>query len=116
MRAVNEARVVKRISGEVSAWAGVDELRHRFGGLEFQLGRREIGRLLGGHRVDIPFPRHIRDGLVSNRAAYAHDYIPASRRVTFPITTDDDVQHAISLLRLSYACAVAQRRRQVSSL
>jgi hypothetical protein len=116
VRAVSEATVVARVSEEVSAWVGVSEMPHRFGGLEFRLNRRKIGLLFEGRRVDIPFPRHIREGLVSSSAAYVSDSVPASGWVTFPIGTDDDVQHAISLLRLSYACVIAQRRRSASRM
>jgi hypothetical protein len=106
---VTEAWGLERISEEVSSWAGVAELPDKFGGLEFRLDQRQIGLLVGRQQcVEILFPRHIRDGLVSSSAAYAQDHVPASDWVTFPITTDDDVQHAIALLRLSYACAVAE--------
>ena len=43
----------------------VTENPHRFGGIEFRLGRRELGHLHGDRVADLPFPRAIRDELVA---------------------------------------------------
>jgi Luciferase len=45
-----------QIRAEVLSWLGVTEGDHRFGGVEFRLGKREIGHLHGDHLADLPFP------------------------------------------------------------
>ena len=55
---------IERVRAAVATWAGITTHSHRFGGIEFRVGRRELGHL---HRTiaDLPFPRRIRDGLIA---------------------------------------------------
>jgi hypothetical protein len=39
----------------VASWPEVDIGPHRFGGVEFRLGRRELGHLHGNRIADLPF-------------------------------------------------------------
>lgn len=92
----------ERIRAEVSAWPNITAKPHRFGGVEFTVGRREIGHLHGGHLVDIPFPMPIHDELIAAGRVEKHHVLPESGWVSFRIRSDDDVERAIELLRLSY--------------
>ena len=83
---------------------------HRFGGVEFLIGRRELGHLHGDHFADLPFPRRVRDELVSSGRARPHHALPDSGWITFPIDADDDVADAIELFRLAYERARKARR------
>jgi hypothetical protein len=42
----------ERIAAAVMAWPGVERTSHRFGGVEFRLGKRELDRLRGDAFVD----------------------------------------------------------------
>ena len=53
-------RIHDAIVGEVSGWPGVTTGRHRFGGVEFRLERRELGHLHGSRLADLPFPLLVR--------------------------------------------------------
>lgn len=44
-----------RIEREVASWPGVSVEPHRFGGVEFRVGRRELGHLHGSRLADLPF-------------------------------------------------------------
>ena len=101
----------KRIAAAVMAWAGVERAPHRFGGIEFRLGRRELGHLHGDALVDLPFPRKVRDKLVAAGRARPHHALPDSGWVSFRIESPDDVDSAIALFRLAYDRAVAARLR-----
>src|SRR5919198_5645247 len=92
---------VEAIRAAVAEWPGVTTHRHRFGGVEFRLGRRELGHL---HRTfaDLPFPRRIRDELVANGRAKPHHVLPESGWITVPMRTDADVANVIDLLRQNY--------------
>jgi hypothetical protein len=105
------ARAAERISAEVGSWPEVHVENHRFGGVEFLVGRRELGHLHGDHIADLPFPRRVRDELISSGRARAHHALPDSGWVTFPIDAEVDVERAIELFRLAYERAVAQRHR-----
>jgi hypothetical protein len=99
-----------RITAAVSSWPGVEVGPHRFGGVEFRLGRRELGHLHGDRIADLPFPRRLRDELVAAGGARPHHVLPDSGWVTFPIADAGDIAHAIELFRLSYERAVRARR------
>ena len=60
--------IAGRIEREVASWDGVTTHAHRFGGIEFRLGRREIGHLHGERWADLPFQKGIRDMLVETGA------------------------------------------------
>ncbi len=93
----------------------MSEAPHRFGGVEFSLGRREIGHLHGDRLLDVPFPRKVRDELVAAGRAAPHHVLPQSGWVSFRIRSPADVEAAIALLRLSYDVVleqVARRKRQ----
>jgi hypothetical protein len=90
----------------------VSETEHRFGGLEFRLGRRELGHLHGDRLADLPFPRRIRDELVAAGRAAPHHVLPDSGWVTRRVNGPEDVAAVVELFRLSYERAVAARSRQ----
>lgn len=87
---------------EVSAWPGVTVWPHRFGGIEFRMGRRELGHLHGERLADLPFPVHVREELVAAGKAELHHVVPRSGWVSLRILEPDDVARAIDLFRLNY--------------
>jgi hypothetical protein len=91
-----------RIRAEVGSWPDVTVVPHRFGGVEFRVGRRELGHLHGGHLADLPFPRRIRDELITAGRADPHHVLPDTGWVSFRIRSGDDVDRAIALFRLNY--------------
>lgn len=92
------------------SWPDVTAHPHRFGGMEFRLGRREIGHIHGDYLVDIPFPTQIRNELVAAGQAWAHHLLPDSGWVSYYIEQPEDVDQAIALLRRSYEVALEQIR------
>jgi Family of unknown function (DUF5519) len=99
-----------RIEREVGAWDGVTVHDHRFGGIEFRLGRREIGHLHGERWADLPFHRGVRDMLVETGRAQPHHVLPETGWVSRQIRTDEDVAEVIELFRLSYERALVAER------
>jgi hypothetical protein len=82
---------------------------HRFGGVELRLGRRELGHL-HPQLADLPFTRRIRDMLIETARAQPHHVLPDTGWVSRPLETDDDVDEAIELFRLSYERALVAAR------
>ena len=93
----------ERIRAEVTSWEGVSIEPHRFGGIEFRLGRRELGHLHGDRFADLPFTRALRDELVAAGRAQRHHVLPDSGWVTREL---DDTDEVIALFRLSYERAL----------
>ena len=99
-----------QIEREVGSWEGVTVHDHRFGGIEFRLGRREIGHLHGERWADLRFHPGIRDMLVETGRAQPHHVLPETGWVSKQIRADEDVAEVIELCRLSYERArVAER-------
>ena len=103
----------ERIEHAVSSWEGVTTHEHRFGGVEFRLGRRELGHLHGERWADLPFQRGIRDMLVETGRAQPHHVLPNTGWVSKQIRDQSDVDDVIELFRLSYERArIAQNVRE----
>ncbi|HET9915382.1 MAG TPA: luciferase family protein [Anaerolineales bacterium] len=110
------ANAQNTITQVLAAWDGVSTAAHRFGGVEYRLGAREIGHIHGDHLVDIPFPKKVRDEIVGAGLAEPHHILPETGWVSFYLQEEGDVQKAIELLRRSYEIAVKQKGpRQANS-
>jgi len=99
---LSSASFSAQIEAEVCAWEGVTAGSHRFGGLEFRVGRRELGHLHGSRLADLPFPRTIRDQLVEAGQAEPHHILPNSGWVSVRIRNQFDAAKVIDLFRLNY--------------
>jgi hypothetical protein len=96
------AEIANVIEREVASWPGVTVAPHRFGGIEFRVGRRELGHLHGSRLADLPFPVKIREQLVAAGQAQPHHIMPESGWVSFYIRNAADAAAAIELFRLNY--------------
>src|SRR5947209_12556911 len=105
----------EQIATTVQSWPGVEAAPHRFGGVEFRLGRRELGHLHGERIADLPFPRRVRDELIAAGRARPHHVLPESGWVTVPVGGEQGVQNVIELFRLAYERADGARRRNTSA-
>ena len=93
---------MRRLEEEVAAWPNVSVHPHRFGGQEFRFGNAEVGHVHEGGTVDIPFPRNVRDALLAEGLAEEHRWVPNSGWTTFRVRSEEDLKHALWLMRLSY--------------
>ena len=66
------------INRTVKTWERVTSAPHRFGGVEYAIGKREIGHIHGDNLVDIPFPKKIRDEIVQAGDALPHHILPGT--------------------------------------
>ena len=97
MRSIRE-----RIQVEVSGWPGVEAKPHRFNGVEFRVRGHEIGHLHGDALADLPFPRKVREELVSEGRAQPHHVLPETGWTSYRIRGPEDVEEALELFRLNY--------------
>lgn len=114
---ISPAAAKKAAIREVSSWAGVRVGDRGIGGIEFRVGRRELGHL---HKTfaDLPFPRGVRDEMVRTGRAQPHHVAPDSGWVTVPMTTAAEVAAVVQLLRQNYERAARRqppKRRARSS-
>jgi hypothetical protein len=98
-------RFLAEVEQQLLSWPEVSVHPHRFGG-QFRFRAAEIGHVHTGGIVDIPFPRAIRDALLAEGLAEEHHWVPNSGWVTCRIRVENDLRHALRLMRLSYLCYV----------
>lgn len=103
------------ITKAVTTWAGVTVQPHRFGGVEYVIGKREIGHIHGDHLVDIPFPKRMRDEIVETGRAKPHHILPETGWVSFYLRQEEDVEKAIALLNESYQIAQKQKSKTIEA-
>jgi len=100
----------ERIIAVVHGWEEVEIRPHRYGGLEFRLGKRELGHIHGNALVDIPFPKAVRNEIVAAGGAEPHHILPNSGWVSLFLEENEDVERAIGLLKRSFQLAMAHRK------
>ena len=71
-------RAGEKIDNAMMECANVVSGKHRFGGKEYNLDKREIGHVHGDYLVDIPFPLKIRNEIIEEGKAEAHHILPES--------------------------------------
>ena len=103
------------VRNAVAKWNSVTEHPHRFGGIEFRIGRRELGHLHQSF-ADLPFPRHLRDQLIAARKAGPHHVLPESGWVSVPMRTASDVANVIELFRLNYERATSTQGSRINEV
>jgi hypothetical protein len=101
----------RRVCEAVGRWEGVEIAPHRYGGLEFKLGQRELGHIHGDRLVDIPFPKSVRNELVAAGEAEPHHILPQSGWVSVFLREERDVERAIRLLQRCFSLAAAHKKR-----
>jgi hypothetical protein len=86
----------------------VSEATHRFEGVVFSLGRRELGHLHGDRTADLPLPPHISAELVASGRLSPTDVDASSDWVSRTVGEPGDVEQIVELFRISYAHVAAQ--------
>jgi hypothetical protein len=98
------------IEDVVGAWDGVTAEPHRFGGVEFRVGKRELGHLHGDHLADFPFTVKLRDELIDVGRVERHRILPDSGWASRRIGDEEDVADVIELFRLQYERTTSETR------
>lgn len=91
-----------KVAEIVRSWSGVQVVPHRFGGVEFRLGLREIGHIHVGGVADLLVSVRMRRDLVAAGRAQSHHALPHSGWISFRIRSEHDVPAATELFRLNY--------------
>ena len=107
MSALNAQKIITQT---LLSWEGVSTSPHRFGGVEYLLGTRELGHIHGDYLVDIPFPKKIREEIVNAKLAEPHHILPETGWISFYLREAGDIQKAIELLHRSYEIALKQKQ------
>jgi len=102
------------IEREVLSWPGVTTGDTGRGGLQVNYGKVELGHLHGSSFADLPFPKKVRDELISEGRASVHPPLPNSGWVRRRMDGPGDAEAVIELFRMNYDRAEARARRHAA--
>ena len=91
-----------RIKQALLSWPGVEAFPHRFGGIEYRYGRKELGHVHGDRLADLPLPRKLRDEVIADGRAQPHHVLPQTGWVSCWMSGPDDSSGVIELFRIQY--------------
>jgi Family of unknown function (DUF5519) len=100
----------------VGSWPGVEASPHRFGGVEYRYGRKEMGHVHGDRLADLPLPRKLHDEVIAAGRAQPHHVLPDTGWVSCWMSGPDDAAAVIELFRLQYdryAAAARSRSQEI---
>ena len=86
----------------VTSWPGVEAAPHRFGGIEYRFGRKEMGHVHGDRLADLPLPRRLRDEVIAAGGAQPHHVLPETGWVSCWMSGPEDAAGVIELFRTQY--------------
>ena len=90
------------IRDAVTSWPGVTALPHRFGGIEYRFGKKEMGHVHGDRLADLPLPRRVHDEVIASGRAVPHHVLPETGWVSVWMSGADDAASVIELFRMQY--------------
>jgi hypothetical protein len=91
-----------KVADALREWDDVHVTPHRFGGVEFRVGNREIGHVHVGGVADLLVSVRMRRDLVAAGRARAHHSLPHSGWISFRIRSEHDIPAAVALFRINY--------------
>ena len=96
-------RAISAIEKDAQRLAGVTLGPHRFGGIGFFRGGKELSHIHGNGLLDCFVGQANRNRLVQQGSAAAHHIFPRSGWISFFVKEPADVEHALELIQI--ACA-----------
>jgi hypothetical protein len=99
------------IENEVLSWTRASVSTHKFGGVQFNFGTKEIGHIHGNGLLDILFNREMKAGLLAEGRVTNHHVFKSSGWISFLIRNEGDKLLAIELLKKSYSLNVDVAKR-----
>jgi|GEM_PF-458510 len=90
------------IEGEVLKWRGTIKTLHKYGGVQFNYGNREIGHIHGNGLLDMLLNKNLKQQLMEEGKVLNHHVFKNTGWVSFYIKNKTDKDYAINLLRIAY--------------
>ncbi|MFC6964088.1 luciferase domain-containing protein [Halocatena marina] len=115
--------LVEQVITTVSSWPAVVVGKGQFNSTTFQIGQPDEARRQSeiGHvhqhpwgLVDISYPQSLREQLLVEGHTEKHHVVP-ERATTFALESEDDIEQAVFLLRLSYLYHVSSLDRETDT-
>jgi hypothetical protein len=96
-------RAISTIEKDAQQFPGVTVGVHRFGGIGFFLGGKELSHIHGNGLLDCFVGRANRERLVRKGSAVVHHVFPRTGWVSFFVKGPEEVAQALELIQIAYA-------------
>ena len=93
-------------------WEGVNIGLHKYGGIQFNYNKREIGHIHGNGLLDMLLSSKLKQQLMQEGKIFDHHVFKHTGWISFYIKTQADRDYALRLLKLGYQL---QRQRNLLS-
>ncbi|MES2279495.1 MAG: luciferase family protein [Bacteroidota bacterium] len=96
------------IRADVLRWDGIKITSHKYGGMQFNYSKKEIGHIHGNGLLDMLLNRKIKEQLLQDGRIQDHHSFKNTGWISFWIRTEDDKDYAVELLRLGYQLVLSK--------
>ncbi|HEY0029517.1 MAG TPA: luciferase family protein [Bacteroidia bacterium] len=90
------------IERTVLSWKGTSLKSHKYGGIQFDVNKKEIGHIHSNGLLDVLLKREVKEQLIKEGRVKDHHTFQKSGWTSFYIQNENDKKYAIELLEYSY--------------
>jgi len=94
--------MIDDIEEEIEQWPGTHISMHKYGGIQFNVGDKEIGHIHGNGAVDMLLSLKIKNELLKEGKVNDHHTFKNSGWITYYLNDKDKSAYPIRLFKLSY--------------
>lgn len=95
--------VMSQVTHEVKSWKQISTHYHHFGGLQFNVGNKEIGHLHGNGLLDLKIPKKLKTAINQLEGIEDHHFLKKGNWISIQIQSDSTPKNMIKALRLIYS-------------
>ena len=103
---------IDEIEKEVLSWKGTSVQLHKYGGVQFNVGQKELGHIHGNGLLDMLLTKADQEHLVKTGRVTQHHGFKNSGWISFYIRTADDKKFALDLLEYGHRLKKQDRVRE----
>jgi hypothetical protein len=93
---------IDHIEQQVLRWPGVTRQMHKYGGIQFNAGKHEIGHIHSNGLLDMLLTRRLKQQLMLEGRIQDHHSFKNSGWISFHIRSAKDKEYALKLLNFGY--------------
>lgn len=99
----NRMHLISRLEDELASWEGVSKGFHKYGGIQFNYRKRELGHIHSNGVTDIFLSKTLKKEVLSKNLAEEHHTLINSNWVTIFIKKEEDFQNALIVFEEAYS-------------
>jgi hypothetical protein len=94
---------IDKIESEISGWDNIRVSIHKYGGVQFNYARHELGHIHSNGLLDMLFTREMKKHLMAGDSRVVHHHVFENTGwISFYVKTEADAAYAVNLLKMAY--------------